>query len=65
MEKNTLMRYYRSKSFLGKIAVHMEITPAETHEIMKDTFFLKSTTKFSDDEFEAKLKDIRTYFSRI
>lgn len=63
MEKNTLMRYYRSKSFLGKIAVHMEMSNTEAHECMKESFFRKSTTEFSEEEFEEKLKDIRKYFA--
>lgn len=59
------MRYYRSKSFIGKISEHMGMTTTEVHQELKRYFFKKSTTEFEDSEFDEKLEEIRVYFSRI
>lgn len=65
MTANNRMRYYRSKSFLGRIAAHMGFTNEEAHEFIKLEYFRKSTTEFTDDDFDTKLSEIREDFSHL
>lgn len=64
MTSNELMRYYRSKVVLGKIAKLKGMDTDQAHEWMKRNVFKKSTTQFTDDEFEEKMAETRTMFSK-
>lgn len=64
MTTNKQMRYYRSTTFLGKIAKQRNEDVREAHEWVKKEFFKKSTTLFTDSEFEEKLSEIRSAMSK-
>ncbi len=64
MTTNKQMRYYRSTAFLGKIAKAKKMDMDQAHEWVKETFFGKSTTLFTDHEFEEKLSGIRSAMSK-
>ena len=62
MPQNVKMRYYRGV-VVEAVAKSKKMDRSQAHEYLKKRFFGKSTTEFPDDEFDAKLSEIRQAMS--